>query len=262
MTNNIFQLDRFGKLIVRNLKRSPKSWTLSAIVLAGLPLLLFLFNVANIGLNSSLNGRASLLQLIMTFAFTFAPFLFFYNYNHPKKGLPEVMLPASALEKYIVMQLACIVFAPLTVFILYGSMDSLLAFIFPKIFNGYAVRETLRNLTDWESILKSFITLQAILFCNLLFVRRKVLKTFGAFILSMIVFAAILGIGVAIWNSQTPFTDVNDISLNFGNKGLFEMHVNDHPLVITMQVARILISVVLPILLIIGSYRLLKTKKY
>lgn len=107
-----------------------------------------------------------------------------------------------------------------------------------------------------------FVTQQAILFCNFLFIRRKVLKTAGAFILSLIVFSTIMGIGMTIWDSQTPFTNVENLSFSFGSRNFFEIHVNDHPVVIAMQIVRIFLLVVLPAALMIGSYFIMKTKRY
>lgn len=263
MNNNIFQFDRFGKLIVRNLQRSPKSWTLTLVVLAGLPLLFFLINVSGIDLHVGLTGRMIFLNLALVLAFILSPNILFYNYNHPKKGLSEVMLPASALEKYIVMQLACIIFAPLTVIVLFGGMDSLLAFIFPKIYEGYAIEQVWYGFVNGKNLIQLFITLQAVLFCNLLFVRRKILKTAGALILALIFILLVMSISITFFEEFTSLTDISEnFNFNFEDRSIFEIYRDDHPLVIFIQIIGILADIVLPILLIIGSYRLLKTKRY
>lgn len=172
------------------------------------------------------------------------------------------MLPASVLEKYVMMQLVCIVVAPLSIFVLYGGMDSLLALIFPRIFEGYAVQQFFQNPISLNDFSQMFLIQQTILLCNLLFTRRKVLKTAGVFILASIVFLAIAGLGMYIMESQNLFDNVENINFTLSSRSLFEIHVNDHPFVITAQLVRIFIQVVLPVALIVASYFVMKKKRY
>lgn len=262
MTNNTFQPNRLFKLLSRNLKQNPKSWMLSIAIFAGLPLLFLVLNVAGIGINTSVTDRTTFLQLFTSAAFVFSPFILFYNYNHPKKGLTDVMLPASVLEKYIAMQISCTILAPLAVLLLFGIPDSLFALIFPKTYGGYAAPAAITDFFSWNTFSENFIIQQFILFFNLLFVRRKVLKTIGVFILALIVFLIILGIGVAIWDSPNGFSEANNVNINIGDRGIFDISVNDNPVVILMQIIRIFVQIVLPILLVIGSYFVMKNKKY
>ena len=263
MNNNIFHPNRFFNLLARSLKSNPKSWLFTIAIFAGLPIIFLILNLTELGFNVRLNDRVAFLQLFMTAAFVFSPFVLFFNYNHPKKGLTEVMLPASTLEKYIVMQLSCILLAPLTTLVLFGGMDSLFSLLFPNAYTGgHAIPIALSDFFSSESLPKNFVTQQAILFCNLLFVKRKVLKTAGTFILAMIVFLTITGIIIGVLGYQNSFADTKNISLNFGSRGFFEIHINDHPLIITMQVARILVQGVLPVVLAIGSYFVMKNKRY
>lgn len=211
----------------------------------------------------TLNSRTAIMDIMITFSIIFAPFAFFYHYNHPKKGLTEVMLPASVLEKYLIMQLACILVGPLTIIVLFGGMDSLLALLFPNVYGGFAVKEVLSRMPDWNNLVVTFITLQALLFCNLLFVRRKLLKTFVTCILSMIFVTIIFALFIVILESNTSIPDFSgSIDLDVKNKSLFEFHSDDHPLVTFIQAFRIFFTIVLPPLFILGSYRLLKTKRY
>lgn len=262
MNNNIFQFDRFYKLVVKHLKSTPKSWTMIIIVFAGLPLLFLLVNLLNVGVNIDLNSRYGFLTLLMNAAFILSPFVLFYNYNHPKKGLSEVMLPASIVEKYIVMQLACIIFAPLVILLIFGSMDSLLALIFQGKYEGYVVYEFFQNSISWDELFNNFLLQQAILFCNLLFVRRKIMKTAGVFILAGIVIAIIFGVSIAIWDSHQSFTDAEGLSFNFEDRSMFQIYANDHPLIVIIQFTRIFFHVILPLALVTCSYFLMKNKRY
>lgn len=261
MINNTFSLTRFYQLLVRSLQQNPKSWLLSIAIFVGLPLLFLVLNIADIGISTSVENRISYLQLFTNMAFIFSPFILFYHYNHPKKGLTDVMLPASVLEKYIAMQFSCIVLAPLAVLVLFGIPDSLFALIFPKIYGGYAVPAAIADYFSWDTFSQNFITQQFILFFNLLFVRRKVLKTIGVSILILIIFLMIVVAGAGILDSQL-IDETQDITVNIANRNLFEIHVGDRPIVIVTQIARIIVQVVLPIVLVIGSYFILKNKKY
>ena len=234
---------------------------LSIAIFAGLPILFLVLNMINIGVNSTEATRASFLQFFTSAAFVFSPFVLFYTYNHPKKGLTDVMLPASVLEKYIAMQLSCIVLAPLAVFLLFGIPDSLFALIFPKTYGGYALPAALTDFFSSDTFFQNFILQQFILFFNLLFVRRKVLKTVGVFMLALTVLLILFGIGIAILDANS-FSETNDIHINIGNRSLFEIYVNDNPLVISIQIVRIFLLVILPTLLVIGSYFVMKNKRY
>ena len=99
MANNTFQLDRFSNVIGRTFKQNKKVGLISILVFVGVPLLLFLFNL--MGLKpTSIAAREVFFKLIVIYTFILSPFIYFYSVNHPKKGLNEVMLPASVLEKY------------------------------------------------------------------------------------------------------------------------------------------------------------------
>ena len=135
MSNNTFQLDRFSKVMARTIKQNKKIGLISILVFAGIPLLYFLYNMISLQ-PTALTTRTAILSLLVQFMFVLSPFIYFYGVNHPKKGLSEVMLPASVLEKYTNMMLFCMIVAPLAAFALYTTMDSLIAFIFPKYVNG------------------------------------------------------------------------------------------------------------------------------
>lgn len=262
MNNNTFQFDRFGKLIIRNFQRNPKSWIQSILIFCGIPLIFFLINLTDVEINVSLYHRTMFLSLLTNMAFIFAPFVLFYNFNHPKKGLSEIMLPASILEKYLVMQLTCIIIAPLSILVLYGGVDSLLALLFPKTLDRYAAQQFVQTRWTWDHLSQLFLTQQAILFCNLLFSRRKVVKTGGVFILFSILTLLIFGVGIAIWDSHSSFTETESFNFDFKDRGLFEFYPNDHPFITISQIVRILTQIVLPTALMIGSYFVLKTKRY
>jgi len=252
MNNNTFQPDRFHRLIVRNLKSIRKYWVQSLLIFAGFPLLFFLINLSNMGIEINLHSRISFLNGLVTSLVIVSPFMLFFNYNHPKKGLTEVMLAASVLEKYLVMQLACLLFTPLAIIAIYGGMDSLLALLFPGIYSGHIIQQIMHNSLNLHQITTILLLQQAIFFFNLLFVRRKVVKTGGVFILAMIVTTAAIGITASLFESGSSSTEFNNFNFDFSERGLFTIYADD----------RIFMQVIVPLALMTGSYFVMKNKRY
>lgn len=263
MNNNIFQFNRVGMLIRRTFQQNSKMLLNNALVLAGLPILFLLLGELTSGTGASLSFRSNMLTFLVIVFFIFSSFFYYYFYNHPKKGLSEVMLPASVLEKFVVMQIVCIIFAPLMGLVFFGGSDALLTALFPKYQTGYAIADFFNNTLTVDSTLFSLLTLQTLFFCNMLFVRRKLLKTaaslMAANLLILIISTAVLG----LLDSYGYFDGMsNNISINTGQRGLFEFYSGDHPFVTFLMILRIFMEVVMPIVFMIGSYRLMKTKRY
>ncbi|MGI6048054.1 MAG: hypothetical protein ACOYEG_08630 [Petrimonas sp.] len=268
MNNNIFQFNRVGMLFRRTFQQNSKAILNTALVLSALSIFcffLFLYFTTpdGVGVSSLLSFRGNVLIFLAGVFFIFSPFFYYYSYNHPKKGLSEVMLPASVLEKFVAMQLVCMIFAPLMALIFFGGSDALLTTLFPKYQSGYAIVHFFENMLTADTVLQAFLTLQAVFFCNMLFVRRKLLKTSASFIavalLILIISTAVLG----LLDSYGYFDGMsNSISINTGQRGLFEFYSGDHPFVTFLMILRIFMEVVMPIVFMIGSYRIMKTKRY
>ena len=264
MSNNTFQLDRFSKVMVRTIKQNKKIGLISILVFAGIPLLLFLFNMISLQ-PTAFATRGIFLRLLVSFTFVLSPFIYFYGVNHPKKGLSEVMLPASVLEKYTNMILFCIIVAPLTALAFYGAMDSLIAIIFLKYFNGYAIIEFKTIFTDWKELLRLNLFMQSLFFFNLLFSSRKVLKTIGTYMLVGIASTVLFSIGVVIADKMGLFEALGRSEIvvyNNGDRGLFEIYKDDNFMMIFIQLNQIFLNIVLPLGLMIASYFVLKNKRY
>ena len=260
MNNNTFQLERFSSLVVRTLNQNKRIFIISALVFAGIPLLLFLFNMMMIE-PTSFYHRDVLFRLLPYVTFIFSPFIFFYSINHPKKGLTEVMLPASILEKYINMMVFCMIIAPMSAIVLYGAMDSLIALIFPKYFNGYVITEFKTLFTDWRNLLYLNLYMQIIFFFNLLFSRHKILKTIGAYMIIGIAIIVFMVIGVTIAARNGLFVSGLEV-ISVNHRGMFEFNRNDNLLEVFFQLNQIFITILIPIGLMISSYFILKNKRY
>lgn len=259
MSNNTFQLDRFSKVMARTIKQNKKIGLISILVFAGIPLLLFLFNMISLQ-PTSLTTRTAILSLLVQFMFVLSPFIYFYGVNHPKKGLSEVMLPASILEKYTNMMLFCMIVAPLVAFALYTTMDSLIAFIFPKYVNGYVITE-FKTIFSWDQLLLLNLFMQSIFFYNLFFSRQKILKSIGASMIIGIATIVFMVIIADIAERNGLFVNESYVS-SINHRSMFEFYRNDPFLLIYFQLNRIFTHIVLPIGLMIASYFVLKNKRY
>lgn len=260
MTNNIFDIQRFGKLIHRKWIH-PTNFAWRNLALMAFPILFLLLNFWKGIYTVSLDTRANIFGIIFVISILFSPFMFFMNYNHPKKGITDILLPASILEKYLVMQLTGLIYAPAIILLSYGLMDSLLGLIFPQIMTGYAVVEFFRELdTNWEQILLLFGLYQFILFCNLWFRKNKQIKTLAVLIITNIITAGI-AVGIIYLFFRGYETDNMSIDI-FNGKISTMMEYYYDPLYLTIQLARFFVDIIIPGGLMVGSYFMLKTKRY
>jgi len=98
--NEIFNKNRFFKLVKKEFsERTPVIIKIAAIfslLLAGYWLSMLIFN----GGPASASSRNSYLFLATMITMIIAPFNLYRNYNHPKKGIDYVILPASVTENF------------------------------------------------------------------------------------------------------------------------------------------------------------------
>jgi hypothetical protein len=174
------------------------------------------------------------------------------------------MLPASVFEKYLNMMLFCMIIVPISALVLYVAMDSLIALIFPQYFNGFAIDEFMNLFRDWIGLLNIFLIMQIVFFFNVLFSSRKILKTIVAFMLIGVAITILSGTVMIIADQAGVFESLatNDITKFEGERGYFDIYKSDHFLMIFIQLIKIFLQIVLPVGLMIGSYFVLKNKRY
>ncbi len=263
MNSNRFQFKRVGMLIGRAFQQKDKTMRNTALVLAALPICHFLIAILASGKGPSLDNRGNMLTFWIGAFFILSPFIFYNLYNHPKKGLPEVMLPASVLEKFVAMQVTCIIVFPLMVFLFLGGGDALLTTLFPSYQSGYAIAYFFNNKVTEETFLILFLTMQAVFFCNLLFVRRKLLLTIVSFVIVNSLLSIFLVTTTSVTESLGYFDAISDdVHVDVIEGGLFEIFKEENPLVVSGFLFKLFMVVVLPIIFMISSYKLMKTKRY
>lgn len=263
MNNNIFQINRVGMLIRRTFQQYSKIFLSNALVLAGIPILLLLLDILASGGGPSLSSRSSVLAFLAGGFIILSPFAYYNFYNHPKKGLSEVMLPASVLEKFVVMQFVCMIYVPLMVLVFFGGIDAILTTLFPKYQTGYAIVELFNNKLSVDGVLLVYLTLQFVFFCNLFFVRRKQIKTAVSYMVVNLLGILILVAVLSALESSGYFDGLSgSMSINPNNRGLFEFYKGDHTFITSFMIFRIFMELVMPIVFMVGSYRIMKTKRY
>jgi hypothetical protein len=263
MNSNTFQFKRVGMLIGRAFQLNSKTMLNTALVLAALPIVFLLLHRLTTDNATSLLLRGRILTIIVGMFLGLSPFFFYNAYNHPKKGLPEVMLPASVLEKFVAMQVTCMTVLPLMALLFFGGSDALLTTLFPGYQNGYAIADFFNDKLTADGVLILFLTFQAVFFCNLLFVNRKVIKTIASFVVVNLLFSIVLVIAISAMESLGYFDAISgNVHVDLNDYGLFELFREDNPLVISGLLFKLFMVVVLPIIFMIGSYRVMKTKRY
>ncbi len=263
MNSNRFQFKRVGMLLGRTFHLNSKTMLNTALVLAALPIVILLLSQLTSGEGPSLGFRGEILTILVGLFFVISPFFFYNLYNHPKKGLPEVMLPASVLEKFVAMQVTCMTVLPLMALLFFGGVDALLSGLFPSYQNGYAIAYFFNNKVTENTFLMLFLTMQAVFFCNLLFVRRKVFKTIASFVVVNLLLSIVLVITISVMESLGYFDAISgNVHVDLNESGLFEIFREENPLVISGLLFKLFMVVVLPIIFMIGSYRIMKTKRY
>ncbi len=175
--NEIFSSERFFKLLKKELaERAPmiiKMAGIFSILLVGLWLSIMLFNSGP----SAASSRATYVFIATFIAMVIAPFNLYKSYNHPKKGLDYVLLPASVTEKYLSMLINTVIILPLVTFCAILFTDSIITTLSPSLFSGYAINSVLNTQGMLESIADALIFQQGCIFGNFLFKKNKVSKT-------------------------------------------------------------------------------------
>lgn len=200
--NNIFDIQRFGKVLVNDLKTKYKTkfFTITGIALYPfIFVLLSLFNWDMFILGAEL--RQVFTMFIGAFSILLAPFVLYGNVNKKKRGTDYIMLPASAFEKYLSMLIMCIVVTPVTTVGACYLVDTVAATIFPNILPGYSVN----NISiEWYVVLVVALYSSVSILGNLVFRKHKIIATTCIGFLSAIILfsVALTGMYHYILNSE------------------------------------------------------------
>lgn len=176
--NNSFHIKRFGKLFSKELsERAPIILKFCAIVVL-LPIALWItLLIFNNTTSISTSGRVMYLVTVTFISAVAAPFNLYKSYNHRKKGLDYVSLPASINEKFLSMTILSMIVMPLITFLSVVATDTLIHTITPSLFEGNIFSDSKLSVTLFNNGSDIVILPAICLFGNLLFRSNKGLKT-------------------------------------------------------------------------------------
>lgn len=175
--NETFSINRYSKLLKKELtERAPiivKIAGIFSLLLVGYWLTILLFN----GDPVSIYPRITYLRFATFLTMVIAPFNLYKDYNHPKKGIDYVILPASVTEKFLNMLTNTVIFMPLITFSSILLVDSVLSTITPSIFPGYVITSLWEVEKTFGGFIAFLIFQQGCIFGNFLFRKNKIFKT-------------------------------------------------------------------------------------
>ena len=170
-----------------------------------------------------------------------APYLFFFNINRPKKGIAEPMLHASALERFLNIALFCFVLVPLSTVMVYGVSHHMFGVIFPQYLYKYSLIDLQHVFVGRLFTPTLILLMQTTFFFNFLYSEnkvRKTIKTYGVVVLTFLLldaFSYIFCMGIPV--------------------SLLILERNSVFLFVSLLY-------ILPIVLMISSYLILKRERY
>ncbi len=176
--NNIFNFNRFGKVLVNDLKTKyiTKFFTITGIALFPFVFVLISFFRSDVPVYMEGDLRCFLIFLFGTIIMFLAPFIIYGNVNRRKRGTDYIMLPASSFEKYLSMLLVCIVVVPVTAIAACFAVDAVAATIFPSVIRGYSIK-WFNSYFDWDICLIAVLYSSATILGNLVFRIHKIIAT-------------------------------------------------------------------------------------
>ncbi|PKO95860.1 MAG: hypothetical protein CVU12_07930 [Bacteroidetes bacterium HGW-Bacteroidetes-7] len=266
---DIFNINRFGKLLKKELsERLPimlKIAVILSISLVGFWLTYIIFKTDP---QVSSYGRAVYLFLVTYFTAVMAPFNMYKGFNHHKKGIDYISLPASVQEKFLSMVIISLVAMPLLVFAMVMMTDTAIALINPSVFKGFIFSDT----SFLNSSSTSFADLSILpLFCllgNLLFRGNKVVKTFLSIAGTYIVFILIVAF-LFLYVFKDQITEIQGLQLQIKLtvNSLTELYRNEvfegYPAIkVTIAALAVLYNVGFPVGALTGAYYRMKTIQY
>ncbi|MDP3398319.1 MAG: hypothetical protein Q8S23_04160 [Bacteroidales bacterium] len=264
-----FNINRFGKLIKKELsERVPMMVKVAAIlslILVGFWLTYTIFKNDPV---VSASARVIYLYIATFFTVVMGPFNMYKGFNHHKKGLDYISLPASVPEKFFSMIIVSLIVMPLVVFGSILATDTLITIINPSVFNGFIfIDPSFLNFSS--SSLADIIILP--LFCllgNLLYRGNKVVKTFltvaGAYIVFIMIVAFLF---LYVFKDQMEAVQGMQLQFKLTVENLSELYKNEvfegYPAIkITIAVLAVLYNIGFPVGALTGAYYRMKTIQY
>lgn len=163
--NNIFNIQRFGKMLRHDVRRFSPSYGVVGPMIISLVLFVPLITLVH-GVTGTLevdaSYRLSMMTMITLFDAASLPLQLYANIDKKKRnsGIYYAMLPAGKLEKYISIAVLSLVVVPVAVMAVNVALDTLLVAVHAPYYSQYL----------WQSGLVSWLSLPVLANCLLVFV--------------------------------------------------------------------------------------------
>lgn len=203
MPNTTFQLKRFFETVKETLRNKKITFVIMLLIVAVLPLFVLFITKLEVYRRPYFLNR-DLYRRIFTLFTILAPYLFFFNVDRVKKGVVQPMRQASALEKFLNMSLFCFVLVPLSVAVVYGVSHHLFASFYPEYLHKFTQID-LQHLFLGKLFTPVLILLmQTTFFFNLLYREKKVRRTILTFVVALFIYI-LLDSYFFLWMGLPPF---------------------------------------------------------
>ncbi len=265
--NNNFQINRFGKLLRKELQeRMPfilKVSLILSMIMVGFWLTKLIFSQ---GTAMYYTTRVAYLQTATYISAMLAPFLLYKGFNHPKKGVDYISLPASIKEKYISMIIISLIVMPAATFIAIVATDTIITLINPSVMNLFLFDSTMLSDLRFTSFANALILPSFCILGNLLFKSNKMIKTaLGTGVVYIIFVSLFAYLFLHVYQEQSELIKEMDIRINSSNFiSLFKSEIFEgYPGIrITAILLALTQSVVFPVGALSGAYYRMKTLQY
>lgn len=204
----------------------------------------------------------------------FSPYIIYRDINNRKSGYAYAMLPASTLEKYISMLVISLVIVPATAFAGVFLIDTVLTLL-SKIgiggFSNFSFVEGIKNgLFSFNMLSNCIVSILYPVFFTTLFSKNKILYS----IITVTVLVIIVGYFYAMFLSETincmaqdagveitteTVKDIESLSIELGEANLSSLDKVADKYILT---SRIINLIVMPVLLLTGTWFNIKRFKY
>ena len=269
--NNIFDFNRFSAVTAKEIREYFRNYGISIVSILGI-YFLFLILPVLVGGSVSALSRISMMMLLIAVIMIVAPSKLYGTVNHHRKGLNYVLLPLSTLEKTLSMFFITAVFTTFIVTAGLLILDTVVYLIMPLRLNEMLFTAHSMELMGIELI--SLLVIQSwFVLGNMLFRNQKVAKTIlsllGLVILTGLLFVLVFNI-IGYEKVGLFFEEqFSDMALNIdGSKirvfGIGDMReiVREIPIFKKMMTLQYILWAVISLGCWIGTYRLIKTRKY
>jgi hypothetical protein len=171
--NNIFDIKRFGKYFLYDLRNAKNNFGLSLLICGTLPVTLFIiYELISLIFTQNLEEMGMEMKWMQLFvAITIIVILagvkIYGSLTEKRAGSNFLMLPASTFEKWLSMGLILCIVVPFVLLVLQIASDALMSFLFPNTYGDRVCAFLpLQELTDTLNEQGLQINIPAALFLN------------------------------------------------------------------------------------------------